>query len=634
MKNPSNEISTRDFLNEPLLAEGDATVHQLISLHEPNPLIPAFSPSGGEGARRAVEGDLPRFIAPMRDSGIVEAPEPTPSPLPGGEPEIGTSNEAPLLGGVGVGFGEAKRDRSAGQSLEEAKICGDLLRLVQALAAQGATPATALCVVTRGAQPAEGSRSSLPGLAQSPLWGMGKIIDLEYPEFNCLRLDLDPEPRDDEVQSLLLELNQARLDPEIAYRNGRRLAARLTKAPSLREPEKRTFQFRAERSYLITGGLGGLGLQVAGWMLERGARYLILISRSGASTEAKEKLAAMERKGASIRVVKADVAQEEAMSRIFAGMAKDFPPLGGVIHSAGVLDDGALRQQNQERFAKVMAAKASGAWILHRLTEAMDLDFFVLFSSAASLVGSTGQANHGAANAFLDALAHFRRNRGLPASSINWGAWSEIGAAAGPELQEKMRGKGIHCIDPRQGLRALEQVLWKNPIQAGVIAIDWPQFKQQNPSPFFADFASVSGPKEEVVDFARQLRNAEASERRSLLLALVREELSKVLGLSAAMPVDPSQGFFAMGLDSLTSVEFRNRLQNVLRCPLPTTVAFDYPTLDKLAEFLDRTLPAPADRASTTSSSDDSQADQRAALQRLDDDEIAHLLAEAVGSTK
>ena len=216
---------------------------------------------------------------------------------------------------------------------------------------------------------------------------------------------------------------------------------------------------RPDGCYVITGGVGGLGLAVARWLAQRGAKGLLLMSRRAASTEAAAAIETLRGEGAEVRVVQGDVASATDVGRALAEARAILGPVRGVVHAAGQLDDGVLLEQDWARFAGVMAAKVAGAWHLHTLTRDDDLDLFVLFSSVASLLGSPGQGNHAAANAYLDALAHHRRALGLCGLSINWGAWSEIGAAARADRERRIQLQGIDSMTPAEALAALEAAL-------------------------------------------------------------------------------------------------------------------------------------------------------------------------------
>ncbi len=374
-----------------------------------------------------------------------------------------------------------------------------------------------------------------------------------------------------------------------------------------------TGRIHGDATYLITGGLGGLGLRVAEWLVEKGARHLVLAGRSGAPDEARAVIRGLELAGASVRVVQADVSQADQVAGMLAQIDTSLPPLRGVIHAAGVLDDGSILQQDWQRFRGVMAPKADGAWHLHALTRGLTLDFFVLFSSAASLLGSRGQANHAAANAFLDALAHFRAACGLPALAINWGAWSEIGAAALRGVTHRAVAQGVGIIDPQQGIRILEQVIRTGFAQIGVLPIDWPVFVRQFATGSVPAFLSdLAGPAaitvaerpgrppakqagaEDHAEWAHRLAQAAPNRRRALLLAYVQEQVGKVLGAKPAQ-LREHVALSELGLDSLMAIELRNLLSQNLGLPraLPATLVFDYPSVGALADYLDREILPP-----------------------------------------
>jgi NADPH:quinone reductase-like Zn-dependent oxidoreductase/acyl carrier protein len=367
------------------------------------------------------------------------------------------------------------------------------------------------------------------------------------------------------------------------------------------EPAADLVRFRADASYLLTGGLGGLGLRVADWMVERGARHLTLVGRRPASDAARAAVRALEDRGARVRVVQGDVSREADVDRLLATIAESGPPLRGIVHGAGVLDDGVLLQQSWERFATVFAPKIDAAWLLHQRTRLLALDFFVLFSSIASLLGSAGQANHAGANAFLDALAHHRHAQGLPALSINWGPWSEIGAAADRNLIARLGAHGISAIAPGPGLEALERLMLQASPQVGVVAVDWARYLEHVPGgvpPMLTDFvrttpAPVAAPSAETTpvtapeDLRQRLAGLPAGNRRALLLAEVRELVGRGLGLEA-QAIDEAQPFSEVGLDSLLAVELRTLIARrlALERGLPATTLFDYPTVEALTDYL------------------------------------------------
>ena len=356
--------------------------------------------------------------------------------------------------------------------------------------------------------------------------------------------------------------------------------------------------FSSEATYLITGGFGGLGLLIARWLVERGARHLVLVGRRGITADVQPQVQALQTLGAKVLPMAVDVTNLAAMQALFAHLTQNAPPIRGVIHAVGVLDDGAIHQLDWSRFVPVLSPKVVGAWHLHQLTQTQPLDFFILFSSLTSLIGNAGQANHAAANAFLDALVYHRQANGLPALSINWGAWTEIGAAAQRQIDEHLQSKGIGGIPPLAGLQLFEQLIGLRHAQIGVSPITWPRFlaERLGNATFFADFINQDQPNEQSAtqqneeSFQAQWDMAQPSERTHLLTEQVRTQIAKILGQQEAAKLSRTTGFFELGMDSLTSIELRNRLQARLALPLPATLAFDYPTVETLVAFLNQKL--------------------------------------------
>ncbi|MFP2958448.1 SDR family NAD(P)-dependent oxidoreductase [Myxococcus sp. 1LA] len=363
-------------------------------------------------------------------------------------------------------------------------------------------------------------------------------------------------------------------------------------------------RLRADGTYLVTGGLGGLGFAVAKWLVEQGAGHLVLLGRDTALTPTQQAdVAALEAEGARVKVVGADVSDRSRLSQVLTDIVEGGAPLRGVIHAAGVLDDGVLLQQTVERFRRVMAPKVLGGWNLHVLTRGLPLDFFVLYSSAASLFGAPGQGNYVAANAFLDALAHHRRALGLPGLSINWGPFSEVGlAAAQSNRGERLAQRGSDSLTPAEGNAILGRLLDGDVTQMAVMPLDlrkWVEFyPRAKSSPWLSELvpASASEAAQAARDLAllETLRTATPRDGRVALEKFVREQLGRVLRLDSAR-IDaeaPLQGF---GLDSLMGLELRNRLASGLGLTLPASLIWKHPTLDALcahlqSEVMDRAL--------------------------------------------
>src|SRR5215510_12749135 len=300
-------------------------------------------------------------------------------------------------------------DELSSASLEQAQVwgCGSVLPLVQALVKAEMASAPRLWLVTRGAVPA-GRQSAHLSVAQAPLWGLGKVIALEHPEVWGGLLDLDPDAQcqDDDAAMLLAELWDAEGEHQVAWRDGQRYVARVVQSPQL---ISQRIHIRTDSSYLITGGLGSLGLHVARWLVNQGARHLVLLGRSGASSQAaQEAVSQLRQAGANVLVSQADVSHEGDMSRVFEAMKANMPPLRGLVHAAGVAGYQAVKDIECGTLTALLRPKVMGTWVLHQLTQSMQLDFFVAFSSIASIWGAKDQGHYAAANHFLDAMAYHR----------------------------------------------------------------------------------------------------------------------------------------------------------------------------------------------------------------------------------
>jgi acyl transferase domain-containing protein/NADP-dependent 3-hydroxy acid dehydrogenase YdfG len=366
---------------------------------------------------------------------------------------------------------------------------------------------------------------------------------------------------------------------------------------------------RRDGAYLVTGGLGGLGLLTARWLAARGAGALMLMGRRPPTDTAATTIREIESAGAAVRVVLGDVSRAADLQRALDEVRSDLPPLRGIVHSAGVLEDRALIRQEWDAFGRVLAPKVDGAWLLHTLTLDTPLDFFVMFSSVAALLGSPGQASHAAANAFLDMLAHRRRAEGRPALSIGWGVWSEVGSAAARGMAERLAERGVGAIDPASGLRILEHLMATDAPYAAVQPVDWQRFAAGTPPALWLAEVVRSGPapasrtvplrgidtRSPAADgpsFRERLQAAPSADRPALLFDQVHEQVARVIGLRAGEAIDPRQPLNDLGVDSLMAVELRNRLGVALGLTraLPATLVFDHPTLHALTDYLGREL--------------------------------------------
>ncbi len=351
----------------------------------------------------------------------------------------------------------------------------------------------------------------------------------------------------------------------------------------------------AQGSYLITGGFGGFGLELIDWLVQHGARHLIIVSRSGArSPDAKQMLVDMQQQGIRIDDERFDIADETQVQQFFAQVSETSSPIKGIFHAAAILDDDLLKNQSLDKYRTVAASKLEGAWILHKWTKHLPLDHFVMFSSVTSVLGNQGSANYVAANCFVDALAHHRRNLGLPALTVNWGLIANVGMAQqDPEIRRHLEEGGLVALHTRHGLKLLGRELEQRTTQVTIAPVNWPRwlkFHHKDESPRFSRIAQSdeSVQKESISkldrNFDQKMLEANPQDRQGLAREAVRKRVGQVFG-TAAEKVDVYREFTALGLDSLMALELRSRLEE-LGLALSVSSLLEGSTVDSLAERL------------------------------------------------
>jgi len=305
-------------------------------------------------------------------------------------------------------------------------------------------------------------------------------------------------------------------------------------------------------------------------------------------------LDALRAAGARVQFMQADVADEQQLARVLDEIRGAWPPLRGVFHSAVVLDDGTLLQLSRERFLGVRPARINGAWNLHKLTLYDPLDYFVLFSSAASLIGSPGQSNYAAASAFLDQLAFYRRQQGYPALCINWGRWGEVGQATREQRGERLETRGFGSMKPLETLTILGALLRQSPPQVCVMSLHLPKWSQFYPhltrSSLFTHLLEEVGAQQEQADKQQRLTHEmlvelDEEQRRQMLAHYLSEQIARVLG-HTTLKLDPYQFLNRLGIDSLMSVELKNRIGADLHVAIPVTAFLQGLTLDQLISYI------------------------------------------------
>ena len=437
--------------------------------------------------------------------------------------------------------------------------------------------------------------------------------------YEILELDVlkktDPEQVGDALTAIMVRFAAGELVPVIHSRwplaeAGKALgfmrAARHMGKIVLTLPPLARGRLRDDRTYLVTGGLGGIGCAVAEWLADRGAGAIVLNGRRDPDPEVEAVIEGLRDRGIQVEVELADVTDEAAIDAMLDRIGRDLPPLGGVIHSVGVLADAALTNQTWASFDRVLRPKIAGAWHLHRATRDLDLDMFILFSSRVGVMGNPGQANHAAANAFLDQLAGHRRALGLAGQSIAWGAWSEIGEAAEQKerIERRRAALGGRWFTPQQGIRALDRLVREDATNSVVMAMDWAIFEEavEDHPPLLeellsARLAAAGDAAPSPIDLIAQIQNATPVGNEEILATFLQQEVQAVLRL--ASPPAPDVGFFDLGMDSLMAVELRNRLNRAFagQYTASNTMLFDYPDIGVLARHLASELGGPGEAA-------------------------------------
>ncbi|HWA55475.1 MAG TPA: beta-ketoacyl reductase, partial [Solirubrobacterales bacterium] len=471
-------------------------------------------------------------------------------------------------------------------------VAADALQRAQDwIAAEDRDDEARLVFLTEGAAATTADEDANPVAAA--VWGLVRTAQSEHPgRFSLLDVDRSEASR----AALEAAIAAGAREPQLALRAGRALAPRLARAVDGGEGGAEPLD--PARTVLVTGGTSGLGAALARHLVERqGARHLLLLSRRGSEAPGAAELAAELREAGaeSVRIEACDIADRDSLRSLLGSIATD-RPLGAVIHSAAVLDDGVLSSLDRDRLARVFAAKVEGARNLHELTREQELSRFVLFSSLAGLLGAAGQANYAAANSFLDALATHRRAQGLPGQSIAWGALgiaSLLGSVAEAEqVAEGVRRRlGVVPLPVERALELFDEAAALGQPLLAAVDFDPPALRRQARDgallPALRDLVRLPAKRMvDTVSLPERLAGIPPEEWETVTIELVREHAAAVLGHASAEAIEPDRPFRELGFDSLAAVELRNRLGALSVVPLPPTLAFDYPSATALARHL------------------------------------------------
>ncbi|MBV9384168.1 MAG: SDR family NAD(P)-dependent oxidoreductase, partial [Streptosporangiaceae bacterium] len=454
-----------------------------------------------------------------------------------------------------------------------------------------------------------GDTDAVTAPIQALLWGFGRVAAMECPDRWGGLIDL-PDTLSSRVLGLFVKaLGLSAGEGELAIRDTGLLARRLTRAPSGHSFDQ---PYDVDGTVLITGGTGALGAQIARSLASAGIRHLLLLSRTGRASEGAASLESeLTALGAHADIVACDAADRASLVASLDRVDSDHP-LTAVIHAAGVLDDAVIETMTPAQVEQVLRPKVSAAWQLHELTKDMRLSAFILFSSVAGAIGNAGQGAYAAANAFLDALAEYRKNQGLPATAIAWGRWDSPGLGSGNTAVERALGRGgLVPMDPEIATLAFYQALSERATSVMISAIEWalfyPRVTSIHPTHLFDEIPEVAALKrmftgrgEHAVGDAHNAYDTfaqlSAPERQRALLTLVQRHASEVLGYTDHAALDARRTFRDLGFDSLCAVQFRNRINRATGLALPPSLVFDYPTLADVVVHISSYFKHQADR--------------------------------------
>ncbi|MET7906296.1 type I polyketide synthase, partial [Streptomyces sp. NPDC005355] len=446
-----------------------------------------------------------------------------------------------------------------------------------------------LVLVTRNAASVDGRD---PGLPHAAVQGLVRSAQSEHPD-RIVQIDLDTDAAAARLTDAVLTARDAD-EPELAIRDGVLWAPRLSRTAPAADAGAPAWDPRG--TVLITGGTGALGSAVARHLAAaHGVGHLLLVGRRGARAAGAEELVAeLAALGAEATVVACDVADRDSLAAALAAIPAD-RPLRGVVHAAGVVDDGIVSSLTPERLRTVLRPKADAAWNLHELTASADLTAFVLFSSAAGVLGAAGQANYAAANAFLDALARHRRAHGRPARSLAWGLWERRGEVSGAlterDLARVSRG-GMSALSVEAGLALFDAALAADEPVLVPMTLDPVAVRSGGAAvpPVLRGLVRVPAGRVSrdtaPTGLRERIRTMSPTERDKAVLDVVLRHVGAVLGHAPGSAVEADRAFSDLGFDSLTAVDLRNQLADAAGVRLPATLVFDYPTPRALADHL------------------------------------------------
>ncbi|MDK8180284.1 type I polyketide synthase [Paenibacillus sp. UMB4589-SE434] len=474
--------------------------------------------------------------------------------------------------------------------------CSGLLHLVQSITELNYSNKMVVKVITNNVHQIDGIATSL---YQAPLWGFSEVIRLEHTPLWDGIIDTDLHMLNNHIDTIIHEIIHGE-DKQVVLRDQhKRYIPRLIRnAKSRTSSEDLTIRIDETAAYMITGGTGSIGQIYAEYLIQQGAKNIVLLSRSQASGTLLETVNSWKEKGVQLIVEQADISNEADVIAVVQKLKQNNREIKGVVHAAGIIEDKMIKDQTWNSFENVFKAKVGGTYHLHHALKEESLDFFVMMSSISSIVGNMGQANYAAANYFMNRFAEYRRSLGMPAMSICWGPWEEAGmATSNSNILKNIENKGLYGMSKELGKKMIDNLFHKNMSSIVVVDANWELFSERTGvdevtafltnfitnSPVLGEQSGNMAAKEDVV---AKLKDLGTTERSDYLLVLLHKAAANIIGFNDVSQLSVDSSFTEQGVDSLMIFSLRNEIKALLHVQVDISVFFNYPSLRKLNDYL------------------------------------------------
>lgn len=482
---------------------------------------------------------------------------------------------------------------------EQKRNCGGLLNLVQTITELQISHKVKIWVITDNVHNLDGAATI--SASQGTLWGFARSLRLEHSQLWGGIIDIDKVILQENGDVLIQEIKLGE-DKQVVLRQTKRHVPMLVKNSDYNKNRNKDVQkivtVHEDASYVITGGTGALGLIYAECLIQKGAKHLVLTSRRGASEKAQKTIQLWKDKGVDVLVSKADISCERDVENLFSEIREKMPPIKGVIHAAGRIEDKMIQDQSWESFSRVLSAKVIGVYNLHNVLKNDTLDFFIMLSSIASIIGNVGQSNYSAANYFLNAFAHYRQTKNLPACAVCWGPWTGSGMAANDdEIIRRMADQGIFGIQPENGMKIIDKLFEESYSEVLAADVNWNLFSNAQELKEVKDFLSkvvtMKDKKSDEIGKTKKESNVvpilmemKPEERKDFLSAHLQKVAGKIMGFQDNQLPSLDTSLMEQGADSLMIFSMRNEVNKMTGKQIDVSLFFNYPSLRKISNYM------------------------------------------------